>query len=226
MPRALLVDLYNTLVSGQSDGRRAMVEKMGTDLGVDPRAFAYATWKAWPERMRGMHGDLATETAALAARVSGHPTEAAIEAAVARRLDFARSAMRPEPSALAVIAAIRAAGWRVAIVSNCTLDSADAIRDSVLAGAVDALVLSAEAGIGKPDPEIYRMALDQLDVDDPAESVYLGDGADDELRGAARIGLRVIKTVQFADTDPSWDGEQIENIAELPGRIGVSGPPD
>jgi len=43
--------------------------------------------------------------------------------------------------------------------------------------------------VAKPDPEIYLRALGRLGAK-PAEAVYIGDGADDELVGAERAGLR------------------------------------
>lgn len=40
----------------------------------------------------------------------------------------------------------------------------------------------------KPEPEIYRIALESLGVR-PDQSVFVGDGGSDELRGAREMGI-------------------------------------
>lgn len=215
MPSAVLIDLFNTLVPGGDTDRAAMVRDMAAELGVDPDEFARMVVVTWPERMRGVHGDLVTEVAVLAQRLGIHPTVEQVATAAERRFVFGRRVVIAPESALAVLAALRAAGLRLAIVSNCTFDSAAALRSTPLAAAIDALALSCEVHHGKPEPEIYRYALDALDVK-PADAVYVGDGADGELEGAATLGMRVIQSTQYVHNDPSWTGERISTITDLP----------
>ncbi len=72
------------------------------------------------------------------------------------------------------LAALKAAGVKVAIVSDIHVD----IRPSfVKAGPdahVDDFVLSFERGACKPDPAVFRMALDRLGVQ-PHETPMVGD---------------------------------------------------
>jgi putative hydrolase of the HAD superfamily len=215
MPSALLLDLYHTLLSGGDADRHAMAMGMGADLGVDPDAFAAEVVAAWPQRMTGFYGDLSAETAALAARLGATPTPSALAAAVQRRFAFGRAQLVPAAASVATIRSLRAGGWQVAIVSNCTFDSALAVRATPLADVCDALVLSCEVHVGKPDPAIYLAACDALGGVDPTDCVYVGDGADGELTGAATLGMRVIQTTEYADSDPTWTGERITAIADL-----------
>jgi putative hydrolase of the HAD superfamily len=216
MPPAILFDLYDTLVPGTHSGRRAMMKAMGVDLGLDPDQFAWEVAHAWPQRMRGVFGDVPTELRVLASRLGGSPSDEAVATAVERRLAFNRRVIDPDPGAIEVLHALRSAGWRIAIVSNCTFDSAMALREKTeLVDAVDALVLSCELHFAKPDPAIYRAACDALGVEDPSAAVFVGDGADHELRGAAVLGIRVIQTTQFGTSDPSWAGERVGSLTEL-----------
>lgn len=48
----------------------------------------------------------------------------------------------------------------------------------------------------KPDPRIYLMAIDQLGVF-PADTLYVGDGGDGELTGAACAGLRAAQAAWY-----------------------------
>jgi putative hydrolase of the HAD superfamily len=212
---AVLIDLYNTLVPGGDDGRAAMARLMGEDLGLDPGDFASVVVEAWPERMTGAYGDLASETLALAKRLGGDPSPEALATAVERRFAFARAHLVPGRVSVAAMESLRAAGWTVAIVSNCSFDSAAALRTTALASAVDALVLSCEVRLGKPDPAIYRLACAALGDVDPAACVFVGDGADHELRGAVGLGMRTIQTSEYRISDRSWTGERIASIREL-----------
>jgi putative hydrolase of the HAD superfamily len=221
MPRAVLFDLFNTLVSGGNATRWAVTREMGTDVGVDPDEYAKLFAELWVERMTGDLGDLPTQIRTIASRLGPEPSEAAVELAVRRRMELARSTIVPGAESLRVLSTLRAAGFRVAIVSNCTIDSAEVIHTTSLARAADAVVLSCDVGLAKPEPAIYLLACEQIGVPDPTECVFVGDGADTELRGAKRLGMRVIQTTQFSRNDPLWPGERIEKLSDLLPLLGI-----
>lgn len=195
------------------------VREMGATLGVDPDAFALGFVRSWRERMVGTLGDLAEQCRTIARSIGGDPTDDQVARAVELRLAFNRRTIVVADATLAALAAARAAGFQLAIVSNCTVDSGIILDESPLADAVDAVVLSYRVGIAKPDTRIYEMAYEALDTP-PTECLYVGDGADRELYGARSLGMRVYQTTQFAVTDRDWDGPRIDNIAELPDIIG------
>ena len=55
----------------------------------------------------------------------------------------------------------------------------------------------------KPDPEIYLRTADALGVE-PAQCLFVGDGANDELGGAARVGMTPVLFVPRGE--PHWAG--------------------
>lgn len=224
MSRGLLFDLFNTLVPSGDAGRARVTREMGATLGLDPERFAWTFAQTWHDRMTGALGDLAAQCRDLAGRLGGEPTDTQVADAVELRLAFNRRTVVIAQSTIDAIDAVRAAGWPVAVVSNCTIDSAILIRGTPLASRVDALILSCYVGIAKPHPEIYQRAASALGAV-PRECVFVGDGADRELPGAAAVGMRVIQTRQFAHTDPDWSGERVDSLAELPARL-ASGRPD
>ena len=57
-----------------------------------------------------------------------------------------------------------------------------------LAGLFDAETFSSDCGLVKPEPEIYLTTLHALGVE-PADALFVGDGANDELGGAERVGI-------------------------------------
>ena len=60
------------------------------------------------------------------------------------------------------------------------------------AGKFDATVFSCDVGVSKPDPRIYEIACEQLEVE-PADCLFVGDGANDELPGAERAGMTAVQ---------------------------------
>lgn len=87
----------------------------------------------------------------------------------------------PYPDTVEVLRSLRARGLRTGIVSNIAFDIRPAFR---AAGAdADDFVLSFEVGAVKPDPRIFELALQRLDVP-AADAVMVGDSEEND--GAAR----------------------------------------
>jgi putative hydrolase of the HAD superfamily len=98
---------------------------------------------------------------------------------------------------------------------------------SPLAAAVDAVALSHEIGVCKPDRGAYEHVLHALGV--PAsEAVYVGDGSNDELAGARAAGFGAVVLAEqaprrLAAADLPWlraqAGMSVASLAELPGLL-------
>ena len=55
---------------------------------------------------------------------------------------------------------------------------------------VEVLIDSGAVGVLKPDPRIFRLALDAMGIDDPGTAWYVGDTPGIDVVGARRAGLR------------------------------------
>lgn len=80
---------------------------------------------------------------------------------------------------------------------------------------------SSAVGFMKPDPRIYRHALDLLDVA-PAEAVYVGDRLDCDVAGPQRIGMRAVLVSSPYHAEESADvvpDARIETLDELPALL-------
>jgi HAD superfamily hydrolase (TIGR01509 family) len=84
---------------------------------------------------------------------------------------------------------------RTAVLSNAWADAREAFAPLVTSGAFEALILSAEEGLMKPDPQFFRLALDRLESR-PAEAVLVDD-TPVNLQAAAALGIH---TVPFTNT--------------------------
>lgn len=87
-----------------------------------------------------------------------------------------------------VLGALRSR-FRLAIVSNFYGNLAAVCRETGLEELLDAAIDSAVVGASKPDPRIFRAALDELRVT-PAEAVFVGDSLERDMHGARALGMR------------------------------------
>ena len=108
-------------------------------------------------------------------------------------------ARRLHPKAHWLLQEVRARGLRIGIVSN-TFDPPDLLHSDLVsdgvAERVDAIVFSSELGLRKPAPEIYRAALDALDVE-PANALFVGDRVREDVQGPAALGMRTCLVTYF-----------------------------
>lgn len=89
----------------------------------------------------------------------------------------------------AVAAAFRAAGGRTALLSNSGPEVMARVRaDHPLEARFDAVVISCEVGLAKPDPRIFRLCLERLGLSAPA-ALFVDDRADN-VEAAASVGLQ------------------------------------
>ncbi len=87
------------------------------------------------------------------------------------------------------LAALRAAGLRIGLVSNSARDVHEFARHHGLD--VDAGISSFHHGHTKPHASIFRAVLDLLGVE-PAEAAMVGDTITDDVEGALALGMRAI----------------------------------
>lgn len=214
MPRPVIFDLYNTLVDSADDERGQVIAEMALMVDVAPAALIAAYHDSWRDRL--VRWDVEETVRILARSLGANPTERQVARAAEHRRAMARRVLGAVSAVTRdVLDTLRADGHRLALISNATSDSSQAWPHSPLAERFEVAIFSCDVGLAKPDPAIYRAAADRLGAD-PAECVFVGDGADDELAGAAAAGMTALRTTEFRDSDPDWDGPAIATIADLP----------
>jgi putative hydrolase of the HAD superfamily len=114
------------------------------------------------------------------------------------------------------LAAVRAAGLRIGLVSNSARDVQEFAAHHGLD--VDAGLSSFHHGLTKPHASIFRAVLDLLGVE-PAEAVMVGDTIADDIEGARALGMDAI-LVDREGTRPDFE-PRIETLDELAPRLGL-----
>jgi putative hydrolase of the HAD superfamily len=132
---------------------------------------------------------------------------------------FSNSLVATEET-LDTLARLAKTGVRLGVVSNVSLfpHKMRADLDALGIGEhLSAAVFSSEVGVRKPDPRIFRRALDQIGAE-PAHAVFVGDRINDDIVGARAVGMRTILTRQFRQEDPGDVAPDavVERLAEVP----------
>lgn len=191
MTCAVLLDHYETLVEPDWDaltsGRDAIADRVGV-----PRAAAHSAWTATQQaRMRGQHGSLEGDLAAVLATAgvgSDLLTDDLLaELAASERTNWQRG-VRVYPDVVPTLGRLRRAGAQIAIITNPSAEAAGVIPALGLDRLVDAVLASCDAGTLKPD--LLGLALRDLDVT-PAEAVLVDDEPG-QVAAARRMALDAI----------------------------------
>jgi putative hydrolase of the HAD superfamily len=137
-----------------------------------------------------------------------------IEEVVALRRPVTLQGLVPVPGARETIEELRRRGLGIGLITVCSEDVPELWPETAFHGLFDAEVFSCSVGLRKPDPRIYRLALDELGVL-PEEAVFVGDGANDELAGAERVGMTAVMLERPGEEQAEWDGRRIRALPEL-----------
>jgi putative hydrolase of the HAD superfamily len=117
---------------------------------------------------------------------------------------------RPFPDTRFTLEEFRRAGLRLGIVSNAWPSLERTYRSLGLRDFFDAFVISSKLGCLKPDPRIYRVAIEQIGVD-PKSTIFVDDDADYVL-AAKSLGM-LGAVIRRGESDaPSGT---IANLADL-----------
>ena len=98
---------------------------------------------------------------------------------------------KPIAPMIDLVRELRTAGVAIAAVSNSEGHLADLLEEIALASLFDAIIDSGRIGIAKPDPRIFVLTLEELDVK-PDVVVHVGDSWAADVEGALAAGWHAI----------------------------------
>lgn len=97
----------------------------------------------------------------------------------------------PYPDAQCALSALQQKGYRLGIIANQKLGTAERLEKWGLRKYFDIIVASAEIGYAKPDRRIFEIAVDLADSI-PQECVMIGDRLDNDIIPAKSIGMTTV----------------------------------
>jgi putative hydrolase of the HAD superfamily len=207
-PRAVLLDALGTLLALEPPAPRlrdalaargARVSLAEADTALRAEIAYYRT-----------HHDEAVDAATLAdlrdrcaevlrAALPAHARGAGdLRAALLASLRF-----RAYPEVPAALAALRAAGLRLVVVSNWDVSLHEALAQTGVAPLVDGEISSAEARSSKPDGAIFSRALQLAGGVAPGAAVHVGDTVELDVAGARAAGIAPVLVVRDGRRPPA-----------------------
>ena len=194
MRKAILFDMYETLITLYGYPMY-FSQHMAADMGIDVDIFR-ETWDATePDRSIGK---LTLEDALEIVMRKNHCySEDLLKQIAARRTEAKRESFRHiHPEIVPMFSELKKRKIKIGLVSNCFSEEVQAIRESILFQYFDTPYMSYEQGVQKPDQEIFRRCMAELEVQ-PQECLYVGDGGSRELEVAEEIGMKSLRATWY-----------------------------
>ncbi len=237
LPRAVFFDMDDTIFDHARTCRAAIEVVRSEDSLFRPRTLN-ELWREYYRLLDSVHSDI---------------LEGKLSVERARRERFRRLAMfcgtsisdddaqslsnryraayqslrRAVPGARALLERLRGRTTIGIVSNNQVAEQVDKLEVLGLRDLIDLLVISEEVGVAKPDPRIFRTALERA-RSAPGEAVMIGDSWANDIVGARAVGLRAVWFNRFRtrNPDPSVvpeittlrDTARIERLLAAPGR--------
>ena len=213
--RAVVFDLWETLVRWPREESELLRRRWAERLGVSAETLD-ALWNEAGAYERRECGPLLPFLHSIR-EAAGSDVD--VGEFLEWRVDLARSALVADRETIEALDELRLRGYHIGLASNSTEDVAIVWPETLLAPLFDAAVFSATAGFMKPDRRIYELACTELGVE-PTDCLFVGDGANDELAGAQRVGMTPV-LIHGEGEEPMWKdargwrGSRITSIAQV-----------
>jgi putative hydrolase of the HAD superfamily len=202
----VIFDLWETLIDWDSEAAALMARRIDPLVGGGFRERWYGASNRYTAPIRTVLTGV------------GVAPEVMDEVCAIRR-EYVRGCLVPRRGVVKTLRQLRADGYLLGLITVCSEDVETLWPESEFYGLFDAEVFSSSLGVSKPDPRIYLHCCDLLGVS-PREAVFVGDGANDELEGARRVGMRAILICRHG-RDPlwpearQWDGPRVTAIPQV-----------
>jgi 2-haloacid dehalogenase len=218
---ACVFDAYGTLFDFASAARSC------AELLDDKAERLTALWRdkqlqyTWLRAVQGRHVDFW--------QVTGDGLDYALETlAIDRpglrdRLMALYLALETFPEVPDMLRRLKRAGMRTAILSNGSPRMLEAIvTGAKIDGLLDAVLSVEEAGVYKPHPKVYQLAVDRLGV--PAAAIAFQSSNAWDAHAASSFGMQVVwcnRYGQRRERLPGAPDREVRSLAELPALVGA-----
>jgi len=218
--RACVFDAYGTLFDVHS-----AVAAFKHDVG-DRHAELSAIWRikqleyTWLRSLMGSHTDFwqVTEQALDYAL----QTIAIDNAQLKQKLMQAYLQLSAFDEVEDVLGKLKKAGYKIAILTNGSPKMIDsAVSNAGLNDYIDHQLSVESVGIFKPDPRVYQLAVDELDI--PAEQICFQSSNAWDAAGAAHFGMKVVWVNRYTQPSENLPGTPVAELNDLSGLPALLG---
>jgi putative hydrolase of the HAD superfamily len=221
----VLVDVLGTLLELEAPGpalREEVERRTGIDVGDERAGAAFAAEIGYylAHHMEGRDMEAVDELRdRCAEEIRRTLAVESLDHATAREAMLAALRFRAFDDALPLLRALRARGVRVVAASNWDASLPEGLERAGLAPYLDGAVSSAVVGAAKPDPAVFRAAL-ELAGCEARQAFHVGDSPQGDVDGARAAGVRVaLLDRQGVLPEPPAGVPTISSLDELPSVI-------
>ncbi len=194
MIKAVVFDMFETLVT-HFESPVYMAKQICTDIGITEQKFR-EIWDTTDED-RTLGKKSLEEVIEAILRANNCYSCELFEMIIEKRKQSKVECFNHIHSEITpMLTAIKEMNIKVGLITNCYFEERDVIQNSVLFDYFDAVCMSCELGMQKPNSEIFQKCTHDLAVA-PEECLYVGDGGSFELESAQAIGMHPIQAVWY-----------------------------
>jgi putative hydrolase of the HAD superfamily len=218
--KAVIFDFFGTLVGDFGSSVGHMHTEMAEALAVPSEAFIDLWNQTLEMRIVGVFETVEANIDHVCQMMDVRPRAEQVRKAVEIRMSYIKRALQPKADAIETLTKLKDQAYQIGLISNASIEIPLLWHETAFADLIDQPIFSSRAHLKKPDQRIYYLACQRLALS-PESCLYVGDGEDRELSGAAKIGLYpvLIRTSQPASKSHQeareWQGASIATLAEV-----------
>jgi putative hydrolase of the HAD superfamily len=226
--QAVIFDLFGTLVDDFATSVGQTYTELAKALEVPYEQFM-PLWRQTSEmRSAGAFQTVEASIEHVCGTMGVHVRPEQMAKAVEIRLQQTRRALEPRPHAVATLARLKNEGYKLGLLSNCSIEIPILWPQTTFAHLFDSAIFSSQERLKKPDPRIYHLACERLGVR-PEDCLYIADGENRELAAAAKVGLHSVLIRNSSRDNGSellreareWQGAAISSLPEAITLLGI-----
>ena len=218
MVKAVIFDMYETLITHYACPLY-FSEEMAMDAGIPLEVFR----KEWRATEHDRSTGIFTTDEVISQILHRHRcySDEKLSIIMSKRIQTKEECFNHlHPEIILLLKSLKEKSIIIGLISNCFSEEAKVIRESCLYPYFDAVFLSCEEGVEKPDKEIFLRCMSTLNVK-PEECIYVGDGGSHELEAARSLGMYPLHALWYRNKQSEHvikrkdEFEQLDNAMDI-----------
>ena len=218
MIKAVIFDMYETLITLYGSPVY-FSRQMAEDAGISEDIFTPMWRMTEDDRTTGKV--TVDEVVEQILRENNCYSEEIVRLIMDKKIRYKKDAFEHmHPEIIPMMRTLKERGIKIGLISNCHSEEAAVIKESVLYPYFDAVCLSYDEGIKKPDLDIFKRCLEKLSLNSE-DCLYVGDGSSNELEAAKNIGMKPAQAVWYLKEGTMQPVGRLKEFVNIVTPLGV-----